>query len=194
MAPEDKRLNEFMWQPCATMHASWWKALKLEKWQAIYHRNRLLHQRVNKLAVSVLPPFDRVMTLNLTEQDKMLLNMGERLLVLLTGVGLILLNSPDYITMRPYREALLRVFTYEQIQQMLSLWPQGGEIGDCCADNLIETAQHMAIGAFNLKWKGSQVWQALKPTLPFVSEEGLENAKTSSHDAERWLFRLERFI
>ncbi|WP_299007023.1 type III secretion system domain-containing protein [uncultured Shewanella sp.] len=194
MAPEDKRLNELMWQPCVTMHASWWKALALEKWQGIYHSNRLLNQRVNKLVVSVLPPFERVMTLNLTKQDKMLLNMGERLVVLLTGVGLILMNSPDYITMKQYRESLLRVFSFEQIQQMLSLWPQGGKAGDCDAESLIETAQHMAISALNLKWKGSQVWQALKPTLPFVSEEGLDKAKTYVHDAERWLFRLERFI
>ncbi|WP_298775607.1 type III secretion system domain-containing protein [uncultured Shewanella sp.] len=194
MAPEDKRLNEFMWQPCATMHPSWWQALGLEKWQTISHRSRLLNQRVNKLAVSVLPPFDRSMKLNLTEQDKILLNMGERLLVLLTGVGLVLLNSPDYITMRQYREALLNVFTYEQIQQMLSLWPEGGEVGDCSAEDLIETAQHVAIKHFNVQWEASQVWQALKPTLPFVSEDGMEETASSPHDAKRWLFRLERFI
>ncbi|WP_299493705.1 type III secretion system domain-containing protein [uncultured Shewanella sp.] len=194
MAPEDKLLNEFMWQPCANMHVSWWQALQLGKWQDIYYRSRLLNKRVNKLAVSLLPAFDRSMTLSLTTQDKLLLNLGDKLLVLLTGVGLILLNSPDYITMRQYREALLSVFTYEQIQQMLSLWPEGGDIGHCSAETLIKTAQHIAIKQFNNQWKDSQVWQALRPTLPFIDEEDLVSIDTSIHDAQRWLFRLERFI
>ncbi|MCL1123677.1 type III secretion system domain-containing protein [Shewanella surugensis] len=194
MLPEDKLLNQLMWQPCTRMHPSWWKQLDLERWQDLFYSSRLMSRRVNLLTISRLPAFDRGMHLKLTEQDKKLLTFGERLPVLLTGVGLVLLNSPDYITMRMYRDALFEVFTSEQIQQMLSLWPEGGDVGICTAENLMRAAQQLAIRELNNRWQDSQVWQALVPTLPCIQEGVLADVKAPIQDAERWLFRLERFI
>lgn len=194
MSPEDKLLNQLMWQPCMSMHPSWWQQLDLERWQHFFHHNRLMSRRINLLAISRLTDFDREMHLSLSSQDRLLLTLGARLPMLLTGLGLILLNSPDYITMRIYRDALYEVFTSEQIQQLLSLWPEGGDEGACSADELIRTAQQFSIRELSHQWQDSQVWQALLPTLPHIQEGILDNVKAPIHNVERWLFRLERFL
>ncbi|WP_133407975.1 type III secretion system domain-containing protein [Parashewanella tropica] len=199
---------ELIWRPMANMHPSWWQKLGVQAWQGKYQPHSTLGHRIETMIVSRAGLIDEPMPTKLNEQDNLLIQRKDKLTELLLVLGLYSLNSPDYLSLKSYREVLQTVLAPEQIQQAWALWPQRPTsklkpvINDIAEKDIVKTALQVAVIQFSKELTDSIVWRALLMTFPATDTEQLSKPLTAQLKAldkqsismSRWLTRLERLL
>lgn len=202
LSPALLTFNRLVWQPVATMHPSWWQELHLTLWQAQYQAGTRLAQRIEAVVVSRYGLADQVLPRELNDLEANLLVCRHKLSAIVTALGLFLLNRPDYVSLREYRDALRQELSKAQIQQIWNLWPQRPQLAtydyrdEVTATELVSVAQACAITLIAQLWGNKPFWRALALTLPVPATLPCkaDSLAPMSLDIPRWLMRLERLL
>ncbi|MGL4858756.1 MAG: type III secretion system domain-containing protein [Enterobacteriaceae bacterium] len=213
MDNELKKLNQFIWQPCVSMHPLWWKHLDVEIWQDKYQPGTQLSQRIDALVGARYGLKQAAALLLLTpsilsSDDKILLRVHAKLhnmvlvLVLVLVLGLFYLDCPDYLSLKLYRQALKEWLTDQQIQQAWSLWPQRPQYPLqvtrtqelCAPEELYPLAIMQALSVLEQQYHDYLIWQALRLLLPPFTGELPAAKRGKEATSGRWLFRLGSFL
>lgn len=116
-----RRMHQLAWQPGAWMHAGWWTALELAPWQDSYRRYPACRSGIDRLIVARRGFPRAALPGALAPQQAALLALEPRLPQLITALGLLTLNCPDYLLMGPYRRALKSCLGERGGDQLLAL-------------------------------------------------------------------------
>ncbi|KWN63604.1 type III secretion system domain-containing protein [Burkholderia ubonensis] len=143
LTPELSRLHQIGWQPGAVMHDDWWSYLGLERWRDSYVRYSSCRAAVDQLIVHRRGYPTAALPARLNEQQAAMMALEPRLNELAIAAGLIVLDCPDYLVMKPYRDRLSSHLGERGCSQLLTLH-SGWDAGRCIAKpaDLIETALH----------------------------------------------------
>ncbi|AQS36181.1 Type III secretion system subunit [Shewanella psychrophila] len=203
ISQEFKAFNRLVWQPVSSMHPSWWQALALKGWQDKYQANTELARRIETLVVRRYGLAERVLPTHLDVQQQAVLGMRFKIEAIVTVLGLFYLNTPEYLSLRIYRDALAYVLTSAQIQQAWAIWPQRPtremrlQLSVIPPDKLLERAQAVGVTLIASQWQEDPLWLALALMLPSARLE-LSDLQayqpTGEVNIPRWLSRLERLL
>ncbi|KML17784.1 hypothetical protein VL10_24105 [Leclercia adecarboxylata] len=187
---------QLLWQPGLRLHEHWWIRLDLSHWEKNYpllspkgqrELDRLIcHRRQFPLASNNLP------LSNHSALQSALIRADRRMPVLLLALGLLLLECPDYLLWRPYREVLSSHLSHVQLEQLQILWRRGRRSPQLSPADLIQGAQMTGLTALSLELQNEPVWQAISYSLPVADDCLSASALTVS--AEQIFMRLERFL
>ena len=202
VSPALLAFNRLVWQPVATMHPSWWQELQLTLWQAQSQAGTRLAQRIEAVVVSRYGLVGQDLPQEFNELEANLLACRHKLSAIVTALGLFLLNRPDYVSLREYRDALHQELSHAQIQQIWNLWPQRPQLttyayrDEVTATELVGVAQTCAINLIGQLWGNKPFWRALALTLPVQATLPCkaDSLAPISLDIPRWLMRLERLL
>lgn len=186
-----QRLHQLAWQPGTWMHDDWWKKLDLSTWQESYRRYPACRASIDQL-ITKRRAFPRTaLPGTLNAQQEAILKLEPRFTRLITALGIVALNCPDFLIMRPYREALARHLGNNACDQLLvlhSTWQTSSN--GVSADALAATAFIEGV-----RW-----WQRDTHTCPVCTAFGAllppqEQAPLSDQgNASSWLVKIGRFI
>ncbi|MBE8167777.1 MAG: hypothetical protein HAW66_05390 [Shewanella sp.] len=203
---ELRKYYEFVWHPADQMHPTWWEKLGLKQWKSCFRTSPVLSERIETLIVKRMGIVKEPLPLTLSDNDKFLLSIKERLPSLMVILGIFCMNCPEYLSLKEYRTALADLLTEEQIQQAWALWPQRPtaeqkeSLDKQSVDKLIINAQVIALLMLNKEMKDDKIWRALAMTLP-ISVNGDDEASIAEYQSsisvlnlKRWLLRLERML
>ncbi|MCT4700520.1 hypothetical protein MUA02_01180 [Enterobacteriaceae bacterium H20N1] len=190
------RVFQLWWQPGEQMHGDWWQRLELYGWQAKYTQLSLGARReLDRLICQrrAFPkPMDSAEFAELSPLQQALLRAGQRMPMLLLAMGLLLLDCPDYLLWRPYRETLSCWLSEAQLEQLQVLWRNGQLSPQLPPELLVHEAQMSAQAALDRLLWADPVWQAVRYTLPATdARQGSARAVTAG---EHLFIRLEHFL
>lgn len=124
MSPGLRRLYALWHQPGRDMDAGWWDALELAPWREAYAGQALLRPPLDALIARRLRQTGPVPALS--GAAAALLDDDVRRHTLCLALGLWALRCPDYLLLKPYREALSTWMDARAQSQLQTLLPQDG--------------------------------------------------------------------
>ncbi|WP_199153674.1 type III secretion system domain-containing protein [Chromobacterium sp. ASV23] len=128
MSPALRRLYALWHQPGQDMDAAWWAALDLASWREPYAQQPLLRPPLDDLIARRLgqagaaPPLPAIAEPLLADE--------QRREALCMALGLWALRCPDYVLLKPYREALSSRLDGRALAQLQALLPLEGTRAD----------------------------------------------------------------
>jgi hypothetical protein len=134
------------WQPGRHMAAGWWRQLDLACWQTRYRALPALRPALDRVIAARLghdgapPPADPL-------ADRLLADPCWRD-ALCIGLGLWALQCPDYLWLRPFRQALAPMLSPQQLTQLLALFPATHRRAPVLAPGLLPQAARQAGAAW----------------------------------------------
>ncbi|PRP69729.1 hypothetical protein BUE93_13620 [Chromobacterium amazonense] len=121
MNPARRRLHALWHQPGQEMDAAWWAALDLASWREPYAQQPLLRPPLDDLIASRLGQAGAAPPLSALAEP--LLADDARREALSMALGLWALRCPDYVLLKPYREALSNRLDGRALAQLQALLP-----------------------------------------------------------------------
>lgn len=185
--------HRLVWASGEWMHEEWWTELGLQRWREHYSElpvagrralNLDIHRRRQHSGVVFGKGYEH------TPIQDALLRSVERLPALMLALGLSLSRCPDYLLLRPYRQALKGWLSQEQLGQLWSIWQGGQCFPEVQPDELVTYAQRLGISALNHALSKDSVWQTVLYTLPYQHP----NDTFPDNSAPALFIRLERFL
>ena len=143
MSPALRRLHALWRRPGREMADGWWDKLGLAGWRAAYAGQALTRPALDHLIASRLghaggAPEPSPLAEALLEDDM-------RREALCAALGLWALRCPDYLLLKPYREALSAVLDARAQTQLQALLPRGAAAAELAPAELPDAAR--ALGA-----------------------------------------------
>lgn len=161
MSPAVQALSILWHRPGADMDPGWWDKVELAAWREPYATQALLRPLVDTLIATRLCHSGPVP--NVSETAAVLLGDAARARVLCLALGLWALRSPDYLLLKPYREALSDALDAGTLRQLQALLPTGGAHATVAPEALpslatelgaawLASADDPAVRACRLRW------------------------------------------
>ncbi|AKK24929.1 type III secretion system domain-containing protein [Pandoraea oxalativorans] len=124
MSPAVQGLYALWHRPGADMDPGWWDSVELAAWRRPYATQALLRPLLDTLIATRLRHAGPVPPVS--ETAAVLLGNAARARTLCLALGLWALGSPDYLLLKPYREALSDALDAGTQRQLQALLPTGG--------------------------------------------------------------------
>jgi hypothetical protein len=121
ITPAIQLLHRLAWQPGALMHSAWWSHLGFGSLQDCYSRHAQCRAPIDRLIVSRRGYPVAALPTRLDARQTALLGIESRLPKLIIALGLIALDSADYLLVKSYREHLLFHLGQRGCEQLLAV-------------------------------------------------------------------------
>lgn len=187
-----QRLHHLAWQPGSWMQDDWWVKYDLDKWQESYRRYPACRASINQLIIKRRGFPTTALPGMLNPQQAALMMLEPRLLTLITALGLVALNCPDYLIMRSYRETLDTYLGNKACDQLLSLgttWQTGPD--DVTSETIVARALSEGMRWWQRDAHLCCVSMALSTLLPPIP---VTPPFTAAGKASSWLIKISRFL
>lgn len=191
LSPGIQRLHQLGWQPGTWMHDSWWSTLDLVRWHDIYRRHPACRPSIDRLIVARRGFPAAALPGKLEPQQQALLELEQRFVPLTIALGVIALDCPDHLVMKPYRQALAVPLGEHGCDQLLALqhsWRGGSGIES--TTTLVEAALDAGACWWARDMQHCLVGQLLATRLPPSSAL----AHPVPGNAAHWLLKIARFL
>lgn len=192
MSAELLRLNRELRQVGTRLHPQWWKKLQLESWRGHYLQNELIARRIDSLILR-RSGNESFWLHEIDDEIYRWANLLPNLKSLIIAAALLAQDCPDYLWDSQYRHVLQSQFSQTQIEQLIAMWPEGGNAPNWLPEEMLEQAELYAASALKKYFDGNPFWSVLCFSLP-VDEFGHEQKDWEVEKLISWIFRLERFL
>jgi hypothetical protein len=189
-----RTLHRLAWRPGESMHCSWWAKLGLESWQQQYHLHARLRAPIDVMIVTRHGFPQGPLVTRLSPQQRALMALGARTEVVLMALGLLALNTADYLLMRCYRTQLVAFLGEQMCTRVLAAIPFGNAEATVVVDQIKYVALQAGVVTLDAELSECSVWQALRRTFPAYEglpvEQQLRQFGAGQRSAINFAFRL----
>lgn len=186
-----QRLHQLGWQPGTAMHQHWWAEFGLTQWRDSYQRYRVCRPHLDRLIVEKRGFPNMALPAELNERQTALLSLEHRFTDLITALGVIALDCPDHLLIKPYRTVLAKRLGERCCDQLFALytgWKSTQRVAQ--PEQLIDAAFDAGVRWWLRDAHHCIVYKLLATLLPPVS--GCSG--TTPGLAPAWLLKIERFL
>ncbi|VVE85684.1 type III secretion system domain-containing protein [Pandoraea sputorum] len=177
MSPALQGLYTLWHRPGADMAPGWWDSVELAAWRQPYATQALVRPLIDTLIAARLSHRGPVPPAS--ETAAVLLGNAARARALCVALGLWALGSPDYLLLKPYREALSDALDAGTQRQLQTLLPAGGGRATVAPDALPSLATELgaawlaeasdpAVRLCRLRWPPSTQRAPERPVEPIL--------------------------
>jgi hypothetical protein len=161
-----RALHRLAWRPGETMDPSWWVRLGLESWRAQYENHAPLRKSIDAIIVARDGFPEGPLRTSLNPQQRALMALGSRIVVVLTGLGLLALNTADYLLVRRYRTRLVALLGEQVCTRVLAAIPFSDARVTVSVDQIENVALRAGVVTLDSELPECPVWRTLRRTLP----------------------------
>jgi hypothetical protein len=187
-------LHQLTWAPGRTMHPTWWDQLELTQWRLPYAEYPHLRRPIDAMIAARygVPHAPLVTPLNLQQQA--LIALGARMRRAIAALGVLALNTADYLLLRCYRTTLVTLLGDALCGRILAAIPVSESRACIPAEQILDVALQAGIVTLDAELTTCAVWRALRPTLPAYGspiEYPLRQFGSGQRSALNFALRLE---
>ena len=181
--------------PGKTLHTSWWHKLGLSTWMALYQSTPSLARHIDLYIRHAMNMPELIVTpSSFSDIQKSMFTSVKRLPKLIVALGLLLLECPDYLLRREYRQQLETVLDEMSINQLWMLWRGQKREPNINAQDLIDAAWDCGYYSLAELQKNDPLWCALRLQLPAPKELSQDKLTPATEVVWSEFRRLERFL
>lgn len=187
-------VNQLTWSPGRTLHPTWWAKLELSPWRQMYVEYAHLRRPIDAMIVARYGIPDAPLAMTLNAQQQALIALGARMRLAISALGLLALNTADYLLLRAYRSALVKLLGDGLCARILAAIPVSQTRALVPADQIAEVALQAGVLTLDAELAQCTVWRALRPTLPAYDapfEYPLRQFGSGQRSALNFALRLE---
>ncbi|OHX19163.1 type III secretion system domain-containing protein [Chromobacterium sphagni] len=191
ISAELQRLHQLAWRAGTWMDQGWWHELDLSPWQQSYQHHPVCRPALDRLIAKRRNFPKTPMPASLTPRQQAMLALEPRLPRLLTALGLLAMECPDYLLLGSYRRPLAACLGERGCDQLLALSTFSSPRQPDLAP------EQVAAAALDL---GTRWWRSADPNCPVQASlsillpPGPAEPMPVIGDAMQWLMRIGRFL
>ena len=187
-------VHQLTWTPGRTLHLTWWDQLGLAPWRLPYAEYPHLRRPIDAMIAARCGVPHAPLAITLSPQQQALIGLGARLRLAIAALGVLALNTADYLLLRCYRAALVKLLGEALCMRILAAIPVSESRACIPAEQLVDVALQAGIFTLDAELATCAVWRALRPTLPAYGstiEYPLRQFGSGQRSALNFALRLE---